>query len=610
MKKSLLFLLTLVLVFSATLSLVYNENFPRSVDPSQVKEEGPSPMELLSLYSSIGKFASSLDLNSAINVSTALGKVYVPQNLLYVFQRFNSLLNETLSQMNTTKYYVNLASNNISISDFKGAEKYIYNASKSLALTKVNYNELYDAFPEFSRSTGIYYDKLAEVLNDIETGINELEVSIDNLQNKIESVKPRLMNIFLNVSVKPLNVTYGEEITVTGSLFYENNDTLPFREVVVHIGSKTYFAKTNFFGSYTFRYKVVDYVPRLQIYAEYIPKYSDIGMFTYAKSDTIHVCVAFITPKVNITVYPSKVKPMDNLSIFIKTIPYLKLNVLFFNSTINGYTDSSGLFTLTNLTVPYNVSEGYYNVLVKTFPNGIIGPSGNSSKIVVYKLNPEVRIDFPSITLSGLPLQLKVFTNVTSLFLISSDDINITYVNEGLNVTSDVVVPIGYLGEYIKFSIKLIPKEPWVRNWQTIVQVKVINAPALTILVILSLLLLVNYVKTLRVSSVVEKEKIAPTMPKVTMSLEELPYPARLFYELVNSIKALFGIAIKPSDTIREYLSKLSSSLPEKLFYPLSQILLKYEKAIYGGPEYGKKFIEEVAEDLKEFIKKLRGTKE
>ncbi|MGC8578020.1 MAG: hypothetical protein ACP5M7_08540, partial [Thermoproteota archaeon] len=98
--------------------------------------------------------------------------------------------------------------------------------------------------------------------------------------------------------------------------------------------------------------------------------------------------------------------------------------------------------------------------------------------------------------------------------------------------------------------------------------------------------------------------------PKVTMPLEELPYPARLFYELVNSIKALFGIAIKPSDTIREYLSKLSSSLPEKLFYPLSQILLKYEKAIYGGPEYGKKFIEEVVEDLKEFIKKLKGTKE
>ncbi|MGB9896043.1 MAG: hypothetical protein ACPLN2_09125, partial [Thermoproteota archaeon] len=397
---------------------------------------------------------------------------------------------------------------------------------------------------------------------------------------------------------------------ITGSLYYENNDTLPFREVIVHVSNKTYNTKTNFFGSYTFRYKVTDYVSKLQIYAEYIPKYSDAGMFTYAKSDTIYVNVTFVTPKVHVMVYPSKVKPMDNFSIFVKTIPYLKLSVFFFNSTINGYTDANGLFVFTNLTVPSNVSEGYYNISVKTFPNGIIGPSSNSSKIVVYRLNPEVKIDFPSITLSGLPLQLKVFTNATSLFLISSDDINITYVNEGLNVTNDVVVPIGYLGEYIKFSIKLSPKEPWVRNWQTIVQVKVINAPALAILLLLSLLLLVNYVKTLRVSSVVEKEKIAPTMPKVTMPLEELPYPARLFYELVNSIKALFGIAIKPSDTIREYLSKLSSSLPEKLFYPLSQILLKYEKAIYGGPEYGKKFIEEVVEDLKEFIKKLRGTKE
>ena len=600
---------SLVLILLVTISLAYN-NFPRSIDPSQVKEEGPSPIELLSLYASVGKFASSLDLKSAINVSSALGKIYIPQNLLYVFQRFNSLLNETLSQMNTTNYYVNLASSNISISDFKGAEKYIYNASKSLALTKIKYDELYSISSEFSQSTGIYSSKIYGVLNEIKDGINKLEVSINNLQSKIEGIKPRIMSTFLSTSVKQLNVTYGEEIVITGSLFYENNGTLPFREVIVHIGNTTYLTKTNFFGSYILRYKVVDYVSRLQIYAEYIPRGSDAGMFSYAKSNTIYINVEFITPNVNITVYPSKVKPMDNLSILVKTIPYLKLNVLFFNSTIDGYSNASGLFTITNLAVPCNVSEGYYNVSVKTFPNGIVGPSDNSSKIVVYKLNPEVRIDFPSVALSGLPLQLKVFTNVTSLFIISSEDVNITHVNEGLNITSEAVVPINYLGGYVSFSVKLSPRDPWVKSWQNTVQVKVINTPALAILVILSLILVTNYVKTLRISSVAKKERITPTMPKVATSLEELPYPARLFYELVNSVKALFGIEINPSDTIREYLSKLRSALPEKLFYPLSQILLKYEKAIYGGPEYGKKFTDELVEDFKEFIKKLKGAKE
>ena len=607
MKRYLPFTLASILILLVAISLAYN-SFPRSVDPSLIREEYPSPIQLLSLYASIGGFAAKLDFKSAMDVLSALEGIYVPQNILYIFQRFNSLLNETLIQMDITKHYVNLASSYISISDFKEAEKYVYNASKSLTLAKMSYKELYDASSQFSRSIGIYYDKLAGVLRDIETGINELEASINMLWSEIGGVKPKLINVYLNLSVEPLSVIYGGEIVISGSLYSENNCTLPFRDVIVHVGGKAHITETNSYGNYIFKCKITEYVPKIQVYAEYIPKDDDVGIFSYAKSDTVYVNVEFITPKVNIIVYPSKVKPMDYLSIFVETIPHLKLMLSLFDIVIEGYTNGSGLFTAINLRVPYNALEGYHSVLVRTFPDGIIGPSSNSSKIIVYKLDPDVRVDLPQIIFSGIPFQIKVSTNVNSSISIISSDLNVNYICKGFNATISLVTPISYLGENVKFHISIEPEEPWIRGWHGTLQVRVINTPALITLIVTVSVLIIGYKRRLRIrvgypvkeGGIIETSKIS--MPQI-----ELSYQAKLFYELINLIKAVFGILMKPSDTIREYISKLSQKLPEKLFHPLRQVLLKYEKAIYMELEHDRRFMDELIDDLKGLIKRLMG---
>jgi len=600
---------SLVLILLVTISLAYN-NFPRNIDPSQVKEEGPSPIELLSLYASIGKFASSLDFKSSLNVSSLLGKIYIPQNLLYVFQRFNSLLNETLSQMNTTNYYVNLASSYVSISDFKDAEKYIYNASKGLALTKISYDELYDASSEFSRSTGIYYEKLTEVLNDIETGIKKLEASIDNLQNKIESTKPRLVNTFLNISVKPLNVTYGEEITVTGSLYDESNNVLPSREVLVHIGSKEYTAKTNSFGSYVFSYRVVDYVQKLTIHVEYIPKGDDFGKFSYTSSKIVYVNISYITPRLKVSLSQSKVKPMDKVKLYVNSLPNLELRISFLSSKIEGSTDDSGNF-IYELTIPSNVSEGVNSIVVSSLPREVVGPSQTSVEFLVYKLDLNYSVEVPSLVITGVPFVVRVSTDKNSTIALVSPSLGRIFVNHSLTLSKGITLPLTYLDGNFSFFVKLTPDEPWYRSSYKIFSVKVVNTLGILLLVPLFAVLASQYLSKVRRKAYEKRVEESKNKSEFhSLKEKEYPYPSNLFFKLVSLIERAFRVVMKPSETLREYLRKISN-IPKDLYEEIFDLFLSYEKFVYGGPRYkDKSFSEEIAEKMKSLIDKLRGGEE
>ncbi|MEM2452409.1 MAG: hypothetical protein QW481_05430 [Candidatus Methanomethylicia archaeon] len=596
MKKTILLILMFV---SMSLTL----NFPRHVDPSQVKEEIPSSIQLLNIYFSIGESLLNLDFKSASNNLKILRDAYIPRDILYIFSRFNNLLNETLNYMNVTKYHVDLASKYITISDFVEAEKHIHKGYENIVLAKLRLNELQDASMEFSSRMRIPYANIQEVLSKIWIGISELEKCIEDLRSRIEGLKPKLMRTFLEINVHPLRINYGEEITINGLLRCENG-TLPFREVVISVGGEKYIVETDRYGDYFLKCNVTEYVSKIQVYVEYIPKGDDYGVYGYAKSDIVYLDVEFIKPKINIVVSPIKVKPLDKFNITINTIPNLKLNILFFNNLVSGYSDENGLFKLLNLIVPSNVYEGYYNISAENIPRDIIGPSKNNTIIMVYKLNPEVRIDFPSIMLSGFPMQIKVSTNKFSKISIKSNDIGVTFVDEGLNVSSIIMIPITFLGEHVEFNVEVYAKEPYIKNYQTTIQIKIINTPATIILLTIPIIIILNHFKTRRVKpSKIEEEVVTP---KIVVMKEELPPMKKLFYDLIDLIRVLFGVVIKANDTIREYLSKLKPIIPQKLFNVLNRVLMGYEEAIYGEPK-GEESKGKVIEGFRELMDRLMG---
>ncbi|MEM2185216.1 MAG: hypothetical protein QXO99_08095, partial [Candidatus Methanomethylicia archaeon] len=103
--------------------------------------------------------------------------------------------------------------------------------------------------------------------------------------------------------------------------------------------------------------------------------------------------------------------------------------------------------------------------------------------------------------------------------------------------------------------------------------------------------------------SKIEEEVVTP---KIVVMEEELPPMKKLFYDLIDLIRVLFGVVIKASDTIREYLSKLKPIIPQKLFNVLNRVLMGYEEAIYGEPK-GEGSEGKVIEGFRELMDRLRG---
>jgi hypothetical protein len=606
MKKILIFFLILILIFSITFSLAY-ENFPRSIDPSQIKEENPS-IEILSLYSNIGKFASNLDFKSTINISLALKEIYIPKNLLYIFQRFNNLLNETLNQMNITNNYVKLASIYLNSSDFKNAENCIHNASKEILFTKIKYNELYDASFEFSRNMGIYHDKIIQMLNDIEIGIKKLEFSINEILKKIENIKPKIINAFLYMNVEPLSINYGEEITINGFLYDENGNMLSFREIVIHVGNNKYIIKTNSFGRYYFNCKIIEYIKRIPVYAEYIPKKEDFEKISYAISKIFYVNISYIIPKMKISISQTKVKPMDNIKIYINSLPNLKIKISFLSNIIEGSTNNSGIFYY-DFTIPSNIDEGTYNITISSLPKGIIGPYQTILEIIVYKLELNYSIDFPSLVITGVPFKIKINTNTNSTIFLTSPIFG-TIIDHGLNSSKEIILPLTYLNGSFSFLIKIIPDEPWYRISFKSFSIKVINMLGIILIIPLFAIIFLSYLSIKKETFKIIIEKPMYKISQESLKERKYSYPSNLFFKFIKLIEKKFNIIMKPSETLREYLRKISI-LPKKLYEEIAILFLNYEKFIYGGSKYrDKNFIKKIVEIIKNLINKIKEGKE
>ncbi|MEM2137242.1 MAG: hypothetical protein QXI93_04725, partial [Candidatus Methanomethylicia archaeon] len=171
-------------------------------------------------------------------------------------------------------------------------------------------------------------------------------------------------------------------------------------------------------------------------------------------------------------------------------------------------------------------------------------------------------------------------------------------------VSGIIMLPITFLGEHVKFNVEVYAKVPYIKNYQTTIQIRIINTPAAIILLTIPIIIILNHFKTRRVKpSKIVKEVVTP---KIVVTEKELPPMKKLFYDLIDLIRVLFGVVIKASDTIREYLSKLKSVIPQKLFNVLNRVLMGYEEAIYGEPE-GEGSEGKVIEGFRELMDRLRG---
>ncbi len=597
-----------IIVLIALASVALATDFvPRHVDPSQVPEERPLPNLLLLLYASALENIASLDLEKAREALEKLGTAYIPSNLRYVFQRFNELLNQLVDNINKTDTLLSEARRALSIGDRRSALIYARNASKSLLTAYTILYQLIDATDDMRR-LGIPTSVLRHRLDECRTTLNDMYREINELLRLLTITKT--VETTLEIDVHPRKILFGDYVDIHGCLETRNGTPLPSRIVVVHVGSLTRYVRTNRTGCFEYSERIEFYQRKLPIYAEYIPRGSDEDVYGYSRSKTIVVDVQFVTPFLEISVSKHVALPLDRIELKIRTLPNLTLSIYVpFNDSIATLSSGSGQVSAF-ITIPPNVVEGKYTLYVRVEPRGIIGPNEKSVTIEVRRNPPSIRIDTPSFVFTGMPLRIRIETNVSSSITVRIPKLGIEH--HELNATYIelyVSIPLEFIDNSLNLYIEIQPQSPRYEAVTMSRAITVYSTPCIaSTFIILASVAVISIARKTRIgrgealSAPSMGMELSPSIPRL-----EISDPiTSLFLRLLNALARIVGRPIGRSETLREYLEKVRSRAPG-LAHELRGIFSAMERYLYDDPvKLDIAFRRRIIEMLRKMITRLR----
>lgn len=579
--------------------------FPRHVNPNQLSEELPLPLLLLAIYRSVGESIASFDIASAKANITLAGQVYVPPNLRYILERFNNILNEIADRINSTKQLVEEARELVEKSEPAGAIDRLDKAKLEIVRAEILYGELVEVSKNFGR-LGLSAAQLSEVLEDVSNAIEGLRGEIEELYTVAKQLV-HLEETQIELQVTPKNVTVGEEIVVRGRLETGEHSPLSGKKITVHVGLESLEVESGEDGRFTLYYKVTSYTKRLPVYAEYVPRGVDVGLYKYSRSTTTYVNVNFITPLTLVTLDLVRLCPLDTLRISVHTLPNLTLAVKTPFKTFKGVSSESGRVTLT-LRIPASAEEGQYQVTASTKPKGVIGPSSASATFYVEKLTPKVEVSVPNVVFTGIEYAVRVKVNVTSKVLVTSQ-FQEPLEHVGTSFSFPLYAPHVNVGGKSELVVKVNPEDPKFKSVEYRIELTVYN----TLLVAASIAVFVvpatSYLsrRTRKGLESVEPKGSVYESGVVEERREERDPLALLFQELVIFFNKVFRVELKKTDTLREYLSRLSQKMPREVYALASKAILGLERVVYGGVKHAVESLTlEVAKAMKSLVEMLK----
>jgi hypothetical protein len=567
--------------------------FPRHVDPSQVLEEKP-PVEFLLLYSQIGDYVLQLDFQKAFKILNNASYAYVPRGLAYIFERFNRLLNETMMNMNSTRHELALCRGFLEDSKIPLAEEWLGRALRSLAASRMSYYMLEDSSREVSRH--VEPQPISRAVSGIAGGILRLEDEAWEINATLHGLKP--IGVRLEISVNPRNVVFGQGFNVSGFLRGEDGLALGGRVVILHVGGGSYSLETGYDGSYSTVCYALEY-SRLAVFAEYVPRGGDVGKYSYAASDTVFVNVTYYTPRLNLSLSRDRVLPGEMLTVNIFTVPGISLILNTPWGTFSGVSDDSGFLSY-SLRIPLNAGEGSYTVSASTLPKGLYSPVRGERRLMVYRLEANYSLSMPGVVFTGVPFMFGVYVDTESTITIHLEELNTTYTCHGFNLSNICILPLTFLPGSLKASIRIVPDSPVYRGMYAESRVTVLNTAALAVPAATVVMLSAGRFR---------RRVEAPIVGEASGGVEEALKPRhgvyRLFHEFVGFLEGLYGVFMKPSDTIREYFSRVRVKIHSQLIGFVGEAFECYERLIYGRPREG--FEEYVSKLLGRVIEVFRG---
>lgn len=587
--------LAIVTLALLALTLIAIPITQRHVDPGSIGEKPPLGLDSLYLValSSVGE----LNLEKANEILGAIEESSIPANLRYVAGRVNVLLNDIMGALNDTRSSLEDARSLVDKGDYLGAESSLSRAEVRLGDARVAYESLVEASSRVG-VLGVRVTLFQRELSKINSLINNLSMEIEALRDELREVSSRALETRILVQVNTSRVTVLENVEVTGTL-ESLEGPLANRSVVVHVGSSVVRTTTDYNGFFKVVARVADYVDKVRVYAEYVPVGGDKYRYRYSRSNEVTLEVFYVKPRLEIEPMEVKVKPLDKVTLTVKTEPHVAIVVS--SKLVNTTMSSNNMgVALLELTVDPSVGDGVYPLTFSVKPRDLVGPAKATARVIVERDKPTITVDKPSYVIAGVPFEVTVRANTTSFVIACAEGV---ICSSGLGEVAKLKlrVPLSYLASSIRLHVRVEPQNPGYKLVEEVWEIRVFN-PLVAILAFGVVgVLAVPLALRLRAREVIKvEEPIKPPGVTPTKTVEDP------LLELAEIAGKLYGVTLRGSDTLREYLYKLRV-LPRHVYEILEQALLAFERALYGKPEFSQQLRLKALELLKKAIEILRG---
>ncbi len=592
------YLAPLILLILMATSIVIAVSPPRHVDPAELAPEKPFPAQLLLLYRSVIEAAVAENYTKAAGTLEEAFRVYAPENLRYIIERFSELLRQEISDLNESRIEMELAERFIELGYIEESRERIDNALSMLARAILTKGELDVSVKELIQTIGPQLSQLPRDLESLEELIRRYSLRLSELERMVLELKRRgVRNTTLTLIVTPMEAWVGSKVMVQGVLRTENGEAMAGRMVEIHVGDVySTVLETDAEGIFK-GYVMIPYIyaPSIMIQASYVPKGPDAGRFRASESRKVAVSLLYVTPVIEARLSEAEALPLSEVKVegYVSTWDMGQPRSIMLEAF--GAREKlplvDGRFRHV-VTVPPEASEGTHYIRLWTESIGVLAPSSTVIALQVYRLKAKLELDLPSHVLAGSSLKVVGRLSTDLGEPISGSKIVVEGLGESLTVytdesgyfTADLRIPLTVGTSSQGVSVTAYPADPRYGITRESRSIIVINLVPIMIPLSAFLLLSWSLLSRLRPWGEYRRKTTPPTVgletpPKPTAITD---IPSAYMYS-VNVIERSTGVRMRPSHTIREFYSKaapLLGEVPRKLFREISSMA---EEHIYGG---------------------------
>ena len=416
--------LALILAIIALMGMVSTGNATLA-QPIQVPHEDPATAEgsldraaLLLVYSNVFNLAATGQYQDAQDLLQKIRGADIPDELRLIIDRYNSLCQQFLTNLDTLESLLDEASASLSHNQLGEAEGMIARAETIVGETQLLMQDIETTTGTLSDKLGVFaasaasqlkqaYDRLANSLHRLKLLNDALNKLRQSLAERYATQAPRLLPTELSLSTNQAAIFVGDTISASGRLS-SNGKPLAQKELTIRLDKKPLrVVTTDLDGSYKTEITLpYQYVGDTTLNAEYVPSGDDFNMYQGCKSQTVPVMFHTTTLELSApeTAHPGMPFAIDG-HISSTDGDTSRIITVFLDDSQLAEETVPGRFSL-KITPPPKIPDGEYALTVTVAPQGRYAGISQSLTINISNLPVQADIQTPQSVI--LPQKIRV----------------------------------------------------------------------------------------------------------------------------------------------------------------------------------------------------------